>query len=183
MNQMDIRPKKKCDVCEVRTGWYTRCVECHLHICQRCSYLQTGCHKITCENCQLKHMDGCDDCRYETDTDCKDDDSPICSVCNLAEQHICTDCYKGVCGLHIFWCRECEQKICINCYPVSGICYQCIEYQEHIKQNRGNMEQLVQIELQKNQQQEDEDEDYHEPPEQIYVYDEEQEINFPFHGS
>jgi hypothetical protein len=129
MNRMDIKPKKKCDICQRRTGWYTRCVECRLHICQACSFRQSGCYMITCYDCQQKHMDKCDECRYDTDTDGKDEDSLICYMCGLEEQHICTDCYKGVCGLHISWCKECEQKVCMDCYTASGRCYQCIEQQ------------------------------------------------------
>lgn len=171
MNRMDIKPKKRCDVCERRTGWYTRCVECHIHICQQCSFLQAGCHLITCEDCQQKHMDRCDECRYDTDMDCKDDDSMICYMCDLAEQHICTDCYKGVCGRHIVWCKECEQKVCLNCYTISGLCYQCVEQQESIKQSKESMEQLEKDPLNQAIVVEDssEDEDYPYGDEEKYL--------------
>lgn len=179
---MEVRLKKKCSVCAKKTRDYTRCVECNLYICQDCSYYKSGCHQITCYDCGQKHIDRCEECRYETDTDCKDEESLICYVCDLAEQHMCTDCYRGICGLHVVWCKECEQKLCINCYPQSGICYHCIEYQKEIIQNKEKQEdEQLADHWQVNNPVDNSENDEEEKPEdskpfQAHVDDEEEEM-------
>lgn len=124
---MDVKQKKKCDKCKRRTGWYTRCHICKLHVCNDCSHYHKECLSITCVDCQNLHIDKCDECKYYTLSDNADEDTLICFLCDNPEQHICSDCYRGMCGLHVAWCKACQLKLCTYCYNQSNICFNCAE--------------------------------------------------------